>query len=231
MWGQAKSTVMIIANEASTPSLRPAFLDSKQVQVVDLDSDCLQVARKARPGLIIEDFSGSATRRCVELCHQFKSDPATREIPVVVVVYSDCEEQAREARADAILRKPIVQSEYFQTVSRFMKLPRRREPRSQVNLRFQFEFEGRRGQAFSRDVSPYGAYLKTDFAIENVSRIRLRFQLPGDAQEISCLGDIRRTTPLNQEQASAAGFAVEFIEMASDDQKRMREFLARTAGD
>ncbi|MDH3628005.1 MAG: PilZ domain-containing protein [Acidobacteriota bacterium] len=230
MWGRPKSTVMIVANQASTPSLRPGFLDEARLQMVDLDADCLQVAREARPGLIIEDVDADDTQRCLDLCQQLKTDPQTRGIPLVAVAFQGSEQQAREARADVVLRKPIVQSEYFDTICRYVRMPRRRENRHQINLRFQFEHDGRRGQAFSRDLSPYGAYLKTDFGVdvgEGGTTIRLHFRLPGDSREIHCLGDLRRAVPYRPGDAATAGFAVEFVKMDPRDLARMRAFLER----
>ena len=101
-----------------------------------------------------------------------------------MVAESDTEPDAIEAGADAVVHAPIVPGQYFEAVSRFFRLPKRRTLRHQINLRFLYELDGRQAQAFTRDLSTYGAFIKTDHAPSPGSSIAVRFQIPGQSEPI-----------------------------------------------
>ena len=57
------------------------------------------------------------------------------------------------------------------------------------------------------------------------SRLLLRFHLPGDEREISCVGVVRHTTTEEEAVGAGPGFGVEFLELASNDRARLVAFV------
>jgi uncharacterized protein (TIGR02266 family) len=106
---------------------------------------------------------------------------------------------------------------------------RQRALRHNVNLRFTYDFDGREWQAFSRDLSRSGVFLKTDHHLPLGARLRLRFNIPGELDAVCCEGSVRRSMPLDPRNVNAAGFAVEFDGLAERDAKRLEEFVRRHA--
>lgn len=99
--------------------------------------------------------------------------------------------------------------------------------RHNINLRFTYDIDGREWQAFSRDLSTSGAFLKTDHQMPLGARLRLRFNIPGELDAIRCEGCVRRSMPLDPKNLNAAGFAVEFDGLAGQDAKRLEDFIRR----
>jgi uncharacterized protein (TIGR02266 family) len=97
--------------------------------------------------------------------------------------------------------------------------------RCPANLRFTFGYDGADCQAFSRDLSGSGAFLKTDNAPVEGAVLTLRFRLPGDPAEIDCKGIVRRIEHGND--PVPAGFGVEFHDMGPADCARLEEFIHR----
>ena len=112
-------------------------------------------------------------------------------------------------------------------MSSFIRLPRRRDLRQIVNLRFIYEFEDHKWQAFSRDLSMYGAFLKTDHVLPHDARVQLHFSIPGDLETVNCHAFVRRSAPVEHPDPASAGFAVEFDSMADHDAERLEAFIRR----
>lgn len=92
-----------------------------EVRVAEDAENGLQQARQAQPALIVMDvqlpgISGlEATRR-------LKSDPLTARTPVIVVTAHPLDRRdAREARYDAILHKPVDEKELTLYVERLLR--------------------------------------------------------------------------------------------------------------
>jgi len=226
MWGRQPQKILIVADPPATPGLSPGFLDQPDIETLESStgSPALGTARRERPTLIIHEIGASPTG-ALEAVRAFKDDPETRSIPLIAVTERQAGEAAMAAGADAVVGKPVVQREYWEAVRRYVALPRRREPRHTINLRFSYRAGERRWQAFSRDISTYGAFLKTDHALAQGSRIAVRFNLPGDPEGIECWAVVRHTTPLEPPAHHTAGFAVEFEGFPDADAARLDRFL------
>lgn len=102
------------------------------------------------------------------------------------------------------------------------RVPKERCP---ANLRFTFGYDGADCQAFSRDLSGSGAFLKTDNVPAAGSVLALRFRLPGDPVEIECKGIVRRIE--HGDDPVPAGFGVEFRDISPADCTRLEGFIRR----
>jgi CheY-like chemotaxis protein len=62
----------------------------------------------------------------LSLCRQLKSDPATREILVLIFSHLQAEDRAREVEADAFLVKPLNEERSIETVQKLVARGRRK---------------------------------------------------------------------------------------------------------
>ena len=157
--------------------------------------------------------------------------PGTSELPdtlpptSVPVADARTRDHAGAANADALLAKPLIRHEYFNAVRRFLPLPKRQTERVPINLRFAYSLDGRRAQAFSRDISQSGAFIKSDRPVPLGKRIQLCFSLPGEG-EIHCDAVVRFVTPSNG-ASRIGGFGIEFDGMNDEAVAQLEEFVER----
>jgi CheY-like chemotaxis protein len=180
-WRRSARTVLIVSEHQPDPALNSAFLRQADVRLLTScpGDEALELARRERPGLIIQDIDAPDDDG-FEFCRRLQCEAATRSIPLMVVAAREMSEAAQGVRADAVLLKPLARGEFFKAVRRFVSLPRRRHLRYGVNLRFSFRVgDNGWGQAFSRDVSSNGAFLKTDRILPLGARLEVHFRLPG----------------------------------------------------
>jgi CheY-like chemotaxis protein len=226
--GTARRTLLVVPSASPAMGLRPGFLEQPKIRVLTCgaDGEAWALAANQQPGLIIQDLDGTEDAS-FDLCQRFKTSPETRATPLIVIAPSEVQSRIRLASPDAILDRPIVQSEYFDAVSRYIALPQRRYDRHAINLRFSFVIRGRFRQAFSRNLSPYGALLKTDTVLTEGVRIEVDFQLPGDPEPIRCGAIVRRAIPYEPHVQQLAGMAIEFVGIRDADMRRLEAFIER----
>ena len=94
-----------------------------------------------------------------------------------------------------------------------------------INLRFCYDVGDESGQAFTRDLSEFGAFVKTDRVFTPDTRMEVRFSIPGTAEPIRCRATVRRSIPMGHCPRQLAGFAVVFEEMSDADRERLAAFV------
>jgi len=105
-----EKTILIVEDQLELRAMNAFYLECQGYRVLAAANgeEAVRSAREARPDLIIMDLSVpvmdgfTATR-------EIKHDPATRDIPVVVLTahsYGSAGRRAREAGCDAFLMKP-----------------------------------------------------------------------------------------------------------------------------
>jgi CheY-like chemotaxis protein len=229
MRGRNASTVMIVSrmHPESDPDLNTAFLEQSNIRLVSSPrgDGALGLARAEHPDLIIEDIGTDAVEP-LGLFRQLRSAAETRDIPLILVAEGN---QARAAKPGpaVVLEKPLIPNEFYQVVRRYVPLPDRRHLRYAINLRFTFDYGGQLFQAFSRDISLNGAFLKTDRLLPPDARLRLSFHLPGDGVRIHCGGVVRRVSEAEARHRHVSGLGVEFLGILDSDLGLLEGFLLR----
>jgi len=215
-WSHGTPTILILSPDPAATPLRPAFLERHcRVQACTRPAEALRLIERCRPAAIVADLAAAASEDAA-LCRGLAREPGTRRIPLLVVTPPERAVEAGRLGAADLVLSPVVPESYFETLARFVDFPRRRAARHAINLRFRFRYGATTGQAFSRDLSPYGAFLKTDRAPELGTRVELSFRLPGESGQILCSG-IAHHGP--------AGFGVEFTGLDADARLRLARFI------
>ncbi len=228
LWRRSNRTVLIVSENRTDRSLDSAFLRHPEIRLLTSypNEDAMTIARREHPNLIIEEL-GTADEVGLAFHKELKTHPGTRSIPIILVAPTALEQQANALEPNAILLKPFPRRMLFEAVSKFIPLPKRRHNRVKLNLRFSYDFDGRRRQAFSRDMSQNGAFLKSDRTPVLGERLRLEFLLPGAPHEIRCGAIVRNTTYGDSHAGQLNGFGVEFEEMSDQDSDIMDAFVER----
>ena len=225
MWPFSSKKVLIVSEKSREPTLDSAFLHQPNIRLLSSfpDADGLKLARKQRPALIVEHLCSQDVQG-LDFCRDLRAHPRTRLIPLIVVAESELHSRIAAIRAEALLAEPLDRREYFDAVRRFVPMPERSSPRATVNLRFSYKFDERNAQAFSRDISLSGAFIRSDCSIPLGTRLNVEFSLPGSRGPVCCSA-IVRSGPLRDEGFGPGGFGIEFDDLQYDDAERLELFI------
>lgn len=231
MLGRGITTVLVIEPIGSGDEIDHSFLRRDDIRVIrsDAAAGVVGLAAREHPGVAILD-ADSDCHGGLEACRELKADRRTRGIPVVAIVGDGAAGEADRSGADAVVSKPVASGALLDAVRRFVPIRGRRHPRARVNVRFEIAYRGHGGQAFSRELSPGGAFLRTDRSPEIGSIIALRFRLPGDPRQMKCDGIVRSGTPGIRAGFGLTGFGVEFRGLPDDDRDRLDRFVRHCLG-
>lgn len=114
-------TIVIAEGDRNVRELERHFLESAgfAVDFVIDGAAALSRARHAVAHLVITEILIPKLDG-LQLCRELKQDPATRDIPVIVFSVLAAEARAKEAGANAFIRKPLVPSVLLGTVERLV---------------------------------------------------------------------------------------------------------------
>jgi len=218
------TTILLIDAVAFHLGAERTFLRRGDVKVLTSGQgpQLIALARAHRPDVAVLDLRPPEG---IRLCRSLKAEAITRNIPVVAVASRLGEFEATSAGADILVFEPISRGEMLDALRGFVHFPQRREARCNANLRVSVAHDDHVGEAFSRNLSSYGTFLKTDWSPPEGAEINLRFRLPDDDREIGCLGVVRSLD--GDDRGVHPGFGVEFVGIAPDDRARLEGFIRR----
>lgn len=105
-----KQRILVVDDEASNRTLIAAVLeDVFAVSIAEDGEQALKLARLERPQVVLLDVR-LPRMDGFELCRELRSDPATRDIAILIMTATDSREyreRATEAGADGFLAKPL----------------------------------------------------------------------------------------------------------------------------
>ncbi len=113
--------ILLVDDDPALRMLLRTTFEVADVDVVEAESGdaARRAIKRARPSVIVLDVNMPGTTG-LELCRELKDDPATHDIPVVLLTGSDggSSSSAKRAGADAFMRKPFSPLELLSVAER-----------------------------------------------------------------------------------------------------------------
>jgi two-component system response regulator MprA len=119
-----RALILCVERDPHIRELEAYFLDQAGfvVHFAEDGANALQLARSLQPAIVITEILVPGLDG-LALCHQLKSTPETRHIPVVVFSVLAAEARAREVGAEAFLRKPLAEHRLVQVTRDLLTRP------------------------------------------------------------------------------------------------------------
>lgn len=116
--GNESALILVADPDRHIKRLERYFLESAgfEVELVSDGDEGLARARTRRPVIVITEVL-LPKKDGLSICRALKSDPSTRDIRVLVLSMLAAEDRARQAGADAFLRKPLDDALLLKTVN------------------------------------------------------------------------------------------------------------------
>lgn len=188
--------------------------------------EALVIAREENPDLILldlymPDMNGDA------VCKELKGDPATREIPILIITTDDAREYRElciEAGCDGYLTKPIRKDTLMPAIETHLKIPPRRHKR--VSTQVPCKVAGEEGvkEGTIHTLSPNGAFIETDPPPVPGDILKVNFTLGDEGPEVSLQAAVRWARNIGDSHPDGAGY--EFLDLQREDHESITNYLA-----
>ncbi|MFN2386273.1 MAG: response regulator [Thermoanaerobaculia bacterium] len=143
-------------------------------------SEALAIARREKPDLVFLDAQMSGMTG-IDVCRVLKADPAFSHTPVIIACGDEkCEEEAMRAGASGLLSRPPEETDFFESVRKYLQVFPRDEARSAVGWSVTFWRDGIQYEGTIRDLSRGGLFVRTPVRLPIGARIEVSFDVPGD---------------------------------------------------
>jgi CheY-like chemotaxis protein len=111
----ARALIICVERDPHIRELEAFFLDQAGfvVHFAGDGAEALELVRTLRPAIVITEILVPGLDG-LALCHQLKASAETKHIPIIVFSMLAAEARAREAGAEAFLRKPLVEHRLVQ---------------------------------------------------------------------------------------------------------------------
>jgi len=144
-----------------------------------------------------------------EVCRRLRQNDSWKNLPVIMVTAAGKEEEIRkclDAGCDDYVTKPINKKELLDKVRRLLgEVKGRSEPRDRVALKVQLKVDGQNINAWAKDLSRNGIYVKSTTVLEEGSPVELSIDL-GNGHSSPLLGKVKRV-----ERGGETGMGIYFI--------------------
>lgn len=118
---EGRGTILVVERDPHIRVLETLFLTEAgyTVEFADDGAAALEQSRRLRPDLLITEILVPKLDG-LALCRLLKEDPATQDITVLIFSILTASARARDAGADAFLRKPLAEQKMVDTVGQLM---------------------------------------------------------------------------------------------------------------
>lgn len=228
MLRRAKTRVLLVHDEREELDLERGFLRRHELEIVEASrgADPVALVHRLRPAIAVIDVAAAGG---FELCRTLRHDARARSTATLAICPPGQDSPELRGLADAVVERPLDAGRFLDAVGQFVRLRVRRFPRYPLNLRFRVTCDGAVLQAFSREMSACGVFLKTDFEPSIGATLALSFRVPGDLEEIECSGVVRSCCDHGSPRGRCRGIGIEFEDLETAAQSRLDRYLERSS--
>jgi len=203
-----------------------AYLEGRNLKEFTTTSaaEAVEMAGVIQPDLVVLDFE-MPEMTGADACRSLRGNPRTAHIPVLILSIRDTEEVLQEvenAGAVGFVRKADGREALLESVARVLGVPRRRHVRVPCMFTVGIIEGGRSFSGIVQNVSASGMFLTASRRFEPGLALRIRFTLPGVAEEVQILGEVVRTEEIS---GSEQGFGIQLLEMSDGAREALNKFL------
>ena len=205
--------------------------DEFVVQTAESGEEALEIARADKPDVILLDLYMPGMDGD-EVCTEIRSDPAMKDIPIIMVTTESDGEGRRRcfyAGCDDFMTKPVRADILNQAVDRQLAVRERAHDRMDVILPCLLD-DGRESQSTRIfTLSAGGAYVEMDPPPLPNSHHRLTFTLPEETDRISveALAKWNRSMP----NLRPAGSGFQFVDVGDESYERLTSWVSDLSDD
>lgn len=185
----------------------------------------IDTARRLVPNLVVVD---AGLEQAGDLLRTLRAEGATRRISLAAIAAADAEGDLRRSGANLVLPAPVDPVAWDQRLEELLDVPPRREARLHASFDVWCRSDPSREaqEAVVLNMSVRGMLVETSETLPVGSTVDLRLSLPGDAEPVTLIGLVVRTTAV---EAGRCRSGVQFLILRDPVRERIRSYIEAEA--
>jgi uncharacterized protein (TIGR02266 family) len=189
--------------------------------------EALDIFRSKRPDLVILDLVMPGMDGD-DVCREIKSDPVTRNTPVIMLSSANQEDlklRCHAAGCDAFVAKPIKRDALLEAIERVIVIAKRKSPRVPTHLPAYVRHGEKEMDAFIHTISVGGLFIDLDPPPDPGETLEVAFSLPERDAPIRGKVQVRWAGRVRADGASGVG--TQFVDLAEEDKASIHEYVEK----
>lgn len=199
------------------------------IMTAECGVEALNILESSSPDIILMDYHLSDISGD-ECCRKIKSDPATRDIPVIMLISAGNTkniEMSKSAGCNDFITKPVDKMALLTKIKRHMDIPTREHKRAPICVPALYFHNNRKYSGMIFCISEGGAFIKDDNIMENGSIVQIGFSIPQIALDIEVKAEIAWNTTERKHIPAGIGpgFGVRFLSIDKETIEAIRTYV------
>lgn len=190
--------------------------------------EALKLTKEHKPDIILLDLE-MPKMTGIECTRIIKGDEKLKNIPIIIVTSYPRKEECLKAGADDFLQKPITEEQLLKEIKKFVPIKDRADERLPVSVLVVYKFKNKTYAAYTRDLSPSGAFIVTRDIIPIGNTLKLELELAhpkvDKAKKIKTTGEVIRQEKGEEGGYLIGGMGVKFVGLDKKDEAEIRNFI------
>lgn len=221
--------ILLVDDMTNFLDLEVSFLRRSDCQILTAADgvDALKITKMEKPDLVLLDIE-MPRMSGIECCRILKSDPATKDIPVVMITATSRKEESIKAGADDFWQKPINEAGFLKGIQKFIEIKEREDKRVTIGLQVDYRIGDQMNKvvhAFTKDLSSSGMFLITRDGLPVGTVVDMSFTLPECDGLLEVKGKVVRELKDEQDGHHVGGMGLIFVDLPSDTSKKINDFI------
>jgi len=194
--------------------------------------EVLRLATEEKPDLVFLDLYLPGMNGD-EVCHQLKLNPATANIPVIMVVQRGSAGDlnlCRAAHCNDIVYKPVRGEDFLRVSREQLSLVERQIPRFDARLLVHYGLRQERlFQQYTVNVGVGGLFLATEAHLSIDTSLFLQIEIPDGESPLCCRGRVAWINHPDwiKKLKLPHGMGIEFLDISEEQQQRVTNYIER----
>ena len=192
-------------------------------------NEALEIVNKTPPDVILMDYymKGMSGSEC---CKSIKLNPATKDIPVIMVTSAgknEDMENCSKAGCDDYITKPVEKIVLLEKVKKYLKFPVRAYKRAPICIPALYYFDNEEYSGIIFAISEGGLFIKGERILDKESSLKIKFDIPHIARQIEIEGEVVWNSEERNQRSDniGPGFGVRFTAMDREGLEAIKTYV------
>jgi CheY-like chemotaxis protein len=219
--------ILLVDDMKNFLDLEISFLRRKDCQIITAADgfEALKYTKLEKPDIIILDHE-MPKMTGIECARIIKNDDALKKIPIIMISSSNKQEEAFRAGVNEFVKKPLGEDSFLRELKKFIDIADREDTRMPLTLEVDYDFNGTKITAWTRDISKSGAFLISGDTFSVGSSVDLVIKLD-EKKSVKVKGEVVREMREEEGGHLVTGMGFKFFKFTGDGRKALEGFLKK----